>query len=310
MGASRVEERMLCAFGLLPFPVVRFEASESIQGGGVLFLLPFLLECGLMSYREHYHEREGYYDFDSFILLYAFLVLSRVKSMEQTKGLNPGEWGKLIGYDRIPETKKLRGLIKELTDQEQCAQWGAALCESWIREDSPELYYVDGHVQVYHGYLANLGKKHVSRQRLCLPGMMEFWVNSVSGQPFFFVTAPVNEKMIEMLEGEIIPQLLTMHTVTEEHQALMDANEDYPLFTLVFDREAYSPAFFKRVWDEHRIAILTYRKGVKDEWEDAVSGICPLWPFTCLGGGYRKISSAIYARITPWTRSYNILLMK
>jgi hypothetical protein len=100
--------------------------------------------------------------------------------------------------------------------------------------------------------------------------MMEFWVNPVSGQPFFFVTAPVNEKMIEMLEGEIIPQLLAMHTVTEEQQALMDANEDYPLFTLVFDREAYSPAFFKRVWDEHRIAILTYRKHVRDEWEDAV----------------------------------------
>jgi hypothetical protein len=54
MGASRVEERVLCAFGLLPFSVVRFEASESIQGGGVLFLLPFLLESGLMSYRDHY----------------------------------------------------------------------------------------------------------------------------------------------------------------------------------------------------------------------------------------------------------------
>ncbi|MDR1887509.1 MAG: hypothetical protein LBQ70_06285, partial [Prevotellaceae bacterium] len=200
IAASRMEERTLAAFGFLPISVTRFEACESIQGGGVLFLLPFLLECGLMSYRNHYKEREGYYDFDSFIILYAFLVLHRIKSMEQTKGINPGELGKLIGYDRIPETKKLRGLIKELTQQKKCSDWGASLSGDWIKEEEPELYYIDGHVQVYHGYLANLGKKHVSRQRLCLPGMMEFWVNSVSGNPFFFITAQVNEKMIEMLE--------------------------------------------------------------------------------------------------------------
>jgi hypothetical protein len=30
-------------------------------------------------------------------------------------------------------------------------------------------------------------------------------VNSPSGLPFFFITAEVNEKMIEMLEVEIIP---------------------------------------------------------------------------------------------------------
>jgi hypothetical protein len=43
LAANRVE-RTLAAFGLLPIPVTRFEACESIQGGGVLFLLPFLLE--------------------------------------------------------------------------------------------------------------------------------------------------------------------------------------------------------------------------------------------------------------------------
>ena len=32
--------------------------------------------------------------------------------------------------------------------------------------------------------------------------MMEYWVNTCDGMPFFFVTAEVNERMIEMLEGE------------------------------------------------------------------------------------------------------------
>ncbi|MDR1897495.1 MAG: hypothetical protein LBR10_11960, partial [Prevotellaceae bacterium] len=218
----------------------------------------------------HYTEREGYYDFDSFIILYAFLVLLRIKSMEQTKMINPGELGKLIGYDRIPETKKLRGLIKELTQQKKSSDWGASLSGDRIKEDKPELYYIDGHVQVYHGYLANLGKKHVSRQRLCLPGMMEFWVNSVSGNPFFFITARVNEKMMEMLEEEIIPQLIKLHKISARQAALMAKNTNYPRFTPVFDREAYSPAFFKRLWDTYRIAILTYRKNVKEQWAESV----------------------------------------
>jgi hypothetical protein len=42
-----------------------------------------------------------------------------------------------------------------------------------------------------------------------------------------------------------------------------------PRYTLVFDREAYSPAFFKFLWDHHRVAVITYRKNVKDLWEEA-----------------------------------------
>ena len=70
-----------------------------------------------------------------------------------------------------------------------------------------------------------------------------------------------------MLEEEIIPRLLELHAVSEEQQRKMDENPDFPIFTLVFDREAYSPAFLKKIWDEHRIAVLTYRKNVKDKWD-------------------------------------------
>jgi len=271
MAATRVDERLLASLGLSPVEPVRFESCRSISGGGVMLLLPFLMECGLLSYREHYRQRDGgYYDFDSLFILMAFLLLGRVKSFEQTKRLDPGEWGKMIGYDRIPEVRALRSLVREVTGQERCAAWSAELARRWIRDEEPGLYYVDGHVQVYHGHLAELGRKHVSRQRLCLPGMMEFRVNSASGMPFFFVTSQVNERMIEMLDGEIIPKLMELHPVSREQRALMEENPDYPLFTLVFDREAYSPSFFKRLWDEHHIAVITYRKNVKDKWDDGL----------------------------------------
>jgi hypothetical protein len=233
-----------------------------------MLLLPFLIECGLLSYRSFYDERKGYYTFDSLLITLSFFALLRIKSIEQSKGYNPGELGKLIGYDRTPEIKKLRSMIGELTDAGKCEDWGKSLSMKWMGEEKPELYYVDGHVQVYHGYLSELGKKFVSRQRLCLAGMTEFWVNSSSGLPFFFITAEVNEKMIEMLEDEIIPRLLELHTVSEDQMAKMSEDPDYPLFTLVFDREAYSPALFKRLWEKHHIAVLTYRKNVKDQWEE------------------------------------------
>jgi hypothetical protein len=38
-------------------------------------------------------------------------------------------------------------------------------------------------------------------------------------------------------------------------------------FSMVFDREGYSPAFFKEMW-EKRIACYTYQKYVKEDWPD------------------------------------------
>ena len=271
MGTSRVDERLLCAFGLSKEAPVRFESSEALPFGGVMLLLPFLLECGLLSYRNHYNQRSsGYYNFDNLFILIAFLYLCRIKSFEQIKHHSPGEFGKLIGYDRIPEVKTLRSMVREITDQKRTDDWTAALSKSWIDQENPELYYVDGHLQVYHGYLANLGKKHVSRQRLCLPGVMEFWINSSDGSPYFFVTAEVNEKMGEMLTEEIIPELLKLHPVSDEHKKRMEENPDEPLFTLVFDREAYSLSLFARLWNTYRIAVITYRKNVKDQWDESL----------------------------------------
>jgi len=269
MAATRVEERLLCAFGLSGEAPVRFESCESLPLGGVLLLLPFLLECGLLSYRNHYNQRAaGYYNFDSLFILVSFLYLCRIKSFEAIKHYLPGELGKLIGYDRIPEVKTLRGMIREITSRNRTGEWMAALSQNWIDEENPELYYIDGHVQVYHGYLANLGKKYVSRQRLCLPGVMEFWINSSDGTPYFFVTAEVNEKMGEMLLSEIVPELLKLHPVSQQREKLMEECPDEPVFTLIFDREAYSPALFAELWNQYRIAVITYRKNVKDKWDE------------------------------------------
>jgi hypothetical protein len=288
MGASRVEERFMCAMGLSTSATIEFESCESIPNGGVMLLLPFLLECGLMSYRDHYTQRKGYYNFDSLFIILALIYLCRIKSIEQTKNYSPGEFGKLVGYDRIPEVKTLRSMIAEITEQKQGDQWAVALSKNWINREKPELYYIDGHVTVYNGYLANLGRKHVSRQRLCLPGVMSFWVNASDGSPYFYVTADVNEKMGEILNDNIVPDLLKLHPVSDEQKKKMSDNPDEPVFTLVFDREAYSPKFFTELWDKHRIAVITYRKNVKDKWDESQFTDYPV--VTYMGNDDMKLS--------------------
>ncbi len=267
VAATRIEDRVFAALGMQNAEIC-FEPCESVEYGGVLLLLPLLMANGLLSYKNYYSQRlSGYYDFDSVMLTLAFMYLCRIKSIEQLKHFSPGELGKLLGLDRIPEARCLRGVIKEITVQEKASQWNAYLSEQWINQEDTSIYYIDGHVQVYHGHLANLGKKHVSRQKLCLPGMVDFWVNNADGLPYFYVTGQVNEKLQEMITTELVPRLLEL-TDGRISQEDLDADQRLPRFTLVFDREAYSPAFFKHLWESFRIAVITYRKNVKDQWDE------------------------------------------
>ena len=69
------------------------------------------------------------------------------------------------------------------------------------------------------------------------------------------------------MEDEIVPRLER----EVPHQAsLFDEAEIkfQPRFTLVFDREGYSPDLMIRMW-EKRIACLTYHKYPKDDWPES-----------------------------------------
>jgi len=126
----------------------------------------------------------------------------------------------------------------------------------------PEMFfYIDGHVRVYHGEKANLPKRFVSREKLCLSGTTEFWVNDQQGLPLMVVTGELNEKLKSAIEV-IIPKILKEITQV--------AKLGEPVFTIVVDREVYEPAWFIKLWDQYRIAVITYRKNVKDKWDESL----------------------------------------
>jgi len=73
------------------------------------------------------------------------------------------------------------------------------------------------------------------------------------------INGELNERLKDAIE-KVIPEIKKTVDVTG------DSNQ--PLFTLVFDREAYEPGWFIKLWKEHRIAVISYRKNVKDKWDE------------------------------------------
>jgi prepilin-type processing-associated H-X9-DG protein len=270
MGCTRVVERVCAATGHLQRAPTRFESALDVCNGGVLWAVPALTANGLLKHAEDlFCLPPGYYSLLHIFLLLAFMALCRIKTCEQLRYYPAGEGGKLLGLDRIPEVRTLREKIKLLAEPERVNQWSRTLSQEWM-EAHPEragTLYVDGHVRVYHGSQTPLPRRYVARDRLCMRGTTDYWINDQHGDPFFVVSTPFTSGLLDMLRRDIVPRLL--HDVpnppTEEE---LQANPHRHRFILIFDREGYSPAFFAEMW-EKRIACQTYHKYPKDDWPEA-----------------------------------------
>lgn len=263
IATTRLEERGLAVTGQQEYAPSYFEHRESVLNAGVLFAIPSLISQGLgHAFKVYSSLPAGFYGLHHIILILCFMALCRIKNPEQLKKYPPGELGKLLGLDRIPEVGYFRRKLKQIIDQSRTDDFHKELFRTWIA-DMPELFfYIDGHVRVYHGQKANLPKRFVSREKLCLSGTTEFWINDQSGLPLMVITGELNEKLktaIEIAISEIKKEVNPVGT-----------GSDKPSFTLVFDREAYEPLWFKKLWDEYHVAVITYRKNVKDKWDDTL----------------------------------------
>lgn len=246
-----------------------FTACHDIPKGGVLLALPALLATGLLSHSaKHFELPNGYYRMDTIFLLLAFMALARIKTVEGLRYCPPGEWGKLLGLDRIPEAKTLRDKIGILSHDGQPFQWAGELSQDWMAMDPgvAGVLYIDGHVRVYNGRQTELPRHYVSRQKLCLRATTDYWVNAMDGRPFFVINKEIDPGLLQVLESEIIPRL--EREVPGQPELLELQCDPYMhRFTIVFDREGYSPAFIKRI-RKKRIACLTYHKHPEKEWPE------------------------------------------
>ena len=209
---------------------------------------------------------KGYYSALHILLLLGFMALGRIRRPEGLRSIPPGEFGKVIGLDRVPEVRTVRQKIGLLATTGNPQAWGQELSQSWMQADPQEAgyLYVDGHVRVYDGNLANLPKRFVSRERLCLHGTTDYWVNDAIGRPFFVVSKAVTEGMGDALIKDIVPELLKS-VPQQPTQKELDADPQLHRFVMVFDRECSNYKLLSELWQQ-RIGAITYRKNVKDKW--------------------------------------------
>jgi hypothetical protein len=267
MGATDKAGRLAASLESAGPAEIAFCPSLDTVNAGVLLSLPALLAVGLLNHGQaRFMLPSGYYRLSSIFLLLSFMALARLKSVESLRYCAPGEWGKVLGLDRVPEVRTLRQKVALLAVEQKPFKWSTELSNQWMQA-APEqagALYVDGHVRVYHGKLAKLPRRYVAREQLCLRGSVDYWVNAMDGQPFFFVHKDIGSGLIDALENDIVPRLIE-DVPNQPSDELLKADPLLHRFTMVFDREGYSPEMLLS-FKNKRVACLTYHKYPKEDW--------------------------------------------
>jgi ABC-type multidrug transport system ATPase subunit len=96
------------------------------------------------------------------------------------------------------------------------------LAQEWMaaQPDHDGIYYADGHARVYHGKLASLPRRYVARQKLCLRGTTDYWINALVGQ--FDLEALRNMKCGALSSGEQTRVALAKAMRNQPHLLLLD----------------------------------------------------------------------------------------
>ena len=246
---DRSMDRLLAALGLLDDALPLFAPAQNLPRAGVLLAIPALVASGLLSAAEKIYGSlaPSFYGLRTTLVAYALLALLRIPRPEALKEYAPGELGRIVGLDRMPEVKTLRRKLARLAAGKGSYQLGQEIARQRIREHGRVFgfLYVDGHVRAYHGK-HTIPKAYVTRARLAAPATTDYWVNDKRGDPLFVVTAEANAALTRML-----PDLLA------EVRKLLGPKRR---ITIVFDRGGWSPKLFRQLMSL-RCDILTYRKG-------------------------------------------------
>src|SRR6266566_1736790 len=189
----------------------------------------------------------SFYGLRTTLVAYVLLARLRIPRPEALKEYSPGELGRIVGLDRMPEVKILRRKLSQLAARKGSHALGQEIAQQRIREHGHVFgfLYVDGHVRAYHGK-HTIPKAYVTRVRLAAPATTDYWVNDKRGDPLFVVTAEANAALTRMLP-----------TVLGEVRKLLGPKRRA---TVVFDRGGWSPKLFRELLALD-FDLLTYRKG-------------------------------------------------
>jgi transposase len=246
---DRSMDRLLAAIGLLDDALPVFAPTQSLPRAGVLLAIPALVASDLLPTAQKIYGSLGpaFYGLRTTLVAYVLLALLRIPRPETLKEYPPGELGRIVGLDRMPEMKTLRRKLARLASLKGSYRLGREVARQRIAKRGKVLgfLYIDGHVRAYHGK-HKVPKAYVTRMHLAAPATTDYWVNDQRGDPLFVVTADANAAMTRMLTP-----------VLREVRELLGPRRHS---TVVFDRGGWSPKLFRELL-AMGFDILTYRKG-------------------------------------------------
>jgi prepilin-type processing-associated H-X9-DG protein len=247
---DRTGERVLAAFGLIPYASPVFTACGRAPLAGVLLALPGLAATGLLDTAHTVYGElpNGFYSLDTMLCESVFRALLGQTRAEAAARVDPSALGRVLGLDRAPEVKTIRRKIRCLAEAGKAGDWIAAMAARYMaaRPEQAAVLYVDGHVRAYQG-TRKIAKTHVPRLKFPAPATVETWVCDAAGDPLLVVMAEPAASLAPELR-RLIPDLRAM--VGDDRRVLVG-----------FDRGGWSPTLFADL-DAAGFDTLTWRKGV------------------------------------------------
>jgi len=251
--SDRTMDRLQACSGKLNDALPMFADADAVPRAGVLLAIPALVASGIFGVAGKLYGEIGpaFYGLRTTFLVMLLMALWRIQRPEALKEHDPQGLGRVLGLDRAPEVKTLRAKLTRLASYQKADELGMGLARLRVEHRGKLMgfLYVDGHVRAYHGK-RTIPKTHLARMRISMPGTTDYWVNDISGDPLFVVTAKANAGMVTML-----PQVLgKVRELVAKGRRI----------TVVFDRGGWSPKLFARLIHDD-FDILTYRKGKTTE---------------------------------------------
>lgn len=245
---NRSVDRALAHAGLLDDAAPVFGTERNVRSAGLLLAIPILVLHGVFSDAVRIFGQIGpaFYGIRNVVATLLLMFLARINRPEHLKKHSPRQLGAVLGLDRAPEMKTLRRKMRRLSALGKSLEFMKQVMQRHVgRKWGTKLWLlVDGHVSVYSGK-RKLKKQHVTRLRISLPAVLDYWVNDEQGDPVLAVSGAPKKGMTRL-----IPRLI---------EEIRQEGETRPI-TMIFDREGWSPSMFARLAAMPGVFFLTYRK--------------------------------------------------
>ena len=262
LAVDRTTDRTAARLGALSDAAPLFAPAERVEWAGVLMALALLSSDPLLTTVRSFCGtfRAAFYGLRTVLVTLVAMALLRIRRVEQLRDDQPRTLGLVLGLDRAPDVKTLRGKLGALLARGQMAQVTTAVAQARACTSGPiHTVYVDGHVTVYHGQ-AKVGETWSARCRKVVKGQTANWVNLPGGMPLLAIQSEFNEGL-----SRVLPDV-----VAEVRRVLPPGTQ--PL--LAFDRGGYSALTFERLLALD-CGLLTYRRDPGPSLPDNLFQACP-----------------------------------